>query len=42
LSWAGIALGFVAHKLRRNGASMVAHAIMNGVVVLTLLGTANY
>lgn len=37
LSWAGIALGFVAHKLRRNGASMVAHTIMNGIVMLVLL-----
>jgi membrane protease YdiL (CAAX protease family) len=39
LSWAGIGLGFVAHKLRRNGGSMVAHAIMNGIVMLTLLAS---
>jgi uncharacterized protein len=37
LSWAGIAFGFVAHKLRRNGGSIVAHAIMNGIVMLTLI-----
>jgi membrane protease YdiL (CAAX protease family) len=37
LSWAGIAFGFVAHRARRNGGSMIAHAIMNGVVMLSLL-----
>jgi membrane protease YdiL (CAAX protease family) len=38
LSLAGVSLGLVAVKFRRNGPNMMAHAFMNGFVFLLLYG----
>jgi membrane protease YdiL (CAAX protease family) len=37
LSWIGIAFGFVAAWMRRIGPTIIAHALMNGFVLIVML-----